>query len=190
GQATAASNDIAAGSDGDDYPTVKATLRTAARALNVAPFDVAERVQAMLADAESLSEQVSQVADSGELSADTLLEKAEQVAGAAVIIAETPGANPNIMRQIIDQIRQKVSPVAVLLAAPQGDSKVIVVAGLSRDLVENGASAGKWVGEVAKVMGGGGGGKPDMAQAGGKQPEKLADALQVALQTIQEQITA
>jgi len=190
GQATAASNDIAAGSDGDDYPTVKATLRTAARALNVAPFDVAERVQAMLADAESLSEQISQVADSGELSADTLLEKAEQVAGAAVIIAETPGANPNIIRQLIDQIRQKVSPVAVLLAAPQGDSKVIVVAGLSRDLVENGASAGKWVGEVAKVMGGGGGGKPDMAQAGGKQPEKLADALQVALQTIQEQITA
>ena len=183
-------SDQAAANDQHDYATVKAALRAAARALNVAPFDVAERVQAMLADAETLREQINKLADSGDLSADSLLEKAEQVVGATVIIAETPGANPNIMRQIIDQLRKKVSPVAVLLAAPQGDSKVIVVAGLSRDLVDRGASAGKWVGDVAKVMGGGGGGKPDMAQAGGKHPEKLAEALQVALQTIQDQVTA
>ena len=59
----------------------------------------------------------------------------------------------------------------------EGEGKVVLVAGVSRDLVEKGVSAGNWVRDVAPVVGGGGGGKPDLAQAGGKQPEKLPDAL-------------
>ena len=81
------------------------------------------------------------------------------------------------MRQLIDQIRKKASPSAVFLATTEGDSKVVLVAGVSRDLVDQGVSAGNWVRDVAPVVGGGGGGKPDLAQAGGKHPEKLADAL-------------
>jgi alanyl-tRNA synthetase len=81
------------------------------------------------------------------------------------------------MRQLIDQIRKKASPSAVFLATTEGENKVVLVAGVSRDLVEKGLSAGNWVRDVAPVVGGGGGGKPDLAQAGGKHPEKLADAL-------------
>ena len=55
--------------------------------------------------------------------------------------------------------------------------KVVLVAGVSRDLVEKGVSAGNWVRDVAPIVGGGGGGKADLAQAGGKQPEKLPEAL-------------
>ena len=63
-----------------------------------------------------------------------------------------------------------------------------LVAGVSRDLVARGLSAGNWVREVAPVVGGGGGGRPDMAQAGGKQPDKLPQALEKARQTIEAEL--
>jgi alanyl-tRNA synthetase len=94
-----------------------------------------------------------------------------------VVVAEAPGANANLMRQLIDQIRKKTSPTAIFLATTEGPDKVVLVAGVSRELVEKGISAGNWVRDVAPVVGGGGGGKPDLAQAGGKQPEKLPEAL-------------
>jgi alanyl-tRNA synthetase len=92
-------------------------------------------------------------------------------------VAEAPSANVNLLRQLIDQIRKKASPSAVFLATTEGDNKVILVAGVSRELVAQGVSAGNWVRDVAPIVGGGGGGKPDLAQAGGKQPEKLPEAL-------------
>ena len=61
-----------------------------------------------------------------------------------------------------------------------GTDKVTLLAGLSKDLVDRGLSAGNWVKNVAPEVGGGGGGRPDMAQAGGKQPEKLDAALSAA----------
>ena len=95
-------------------------------------------------------------------------------------------SNPNLMRQLIDQVRKKQSPVAVLLATAQGDDKVILVAGVSNELIEKGIRAGDWVKEVAPVVGGGGGGKPDMAQAGGKDPSKIGDALEAAKKFMDE----
>jgi alanyl-tRNA synthetase len=81
------------------------------------------------------------------------------------------------MRQLIDQIRKKTSPTAIFLAAAEGPDKVVLVAGVSPELVAKGISAGNWVRDVAPIVGGGGGGKPDLAQAGGKQPDKLPEAL-------------
>jgi alanyl-tRNA synthetase len=92
------------------------------------------------------------------------------------------------MRGLIDQVRKTSSPCAVLLASSESESKVTLVAGISRDLVDRGLSAGNWVREVAPVVGGGGGGRPDMAQAGGKQPDKLPEALEKARQTIEAKL--
>ena len=78
--------------------------------------------------------------------------------------------------------------LAVLLAAREGDQKVILVAGVSREMVEQGISAGQWVRQVAPTVGGGGGGKPDMAQAGGKQPDKLPEALDQAQSAIRQML--
>ena len=80
------------------------------------------------------------------------------------------------MRQLIDQLRKKASPVAVLLASRE-DDKVTLIAGISRDLEERGLNAGDWIRSAAEVVGGSGGGRPDMAQAGGRHPEKLPEAL-------------
>ena len=83
------------------------------------------------------------------------------------------------MRQQVDRLRQKaVSAVVVIGWADDG--KVQLLAAVTEDLVKKGLHAGKLVGQVAKVVGGGGGGKPTMAQAGGKEPAKLGEALQLA----------
>ncbi len=112
------------------------------------------------------------------------------VDGVHVVVCETPGANPNLMRQWIDQIRKKTDQAAIFLAAVQGEDKVLLVAGLSRTLVDRGLSAGNWVKDVAAVVGGGGGGRPDLAQAGGKQPEQLPAALEKARVLIREMLRA
>ena len=104
------------------------------------------------------------------------------------IDAAYKGANPGLMRQLIDQIRNTVEPSAVLLLAAQGEGKVVLVAGSSRGLVEQGANAGNWVREVAPVVGGGGGGKPDMAQAGGKDASKIPSALEKATEIITQML--
>jgi alanyl-tRNA synthetase len=170
------------------YAQVKAALREAARTLNVSPFDVPNRIEALSADVEQLEQQLAERASAGELTADGLIERAEDMGGVNVIVAEAPGANPNLMRQLIDQCRRKIASCAVLLATKMGEDKVTIVAGVTRDIAGKQVHAGNWVRDVAKVVGGGGGGKPDMAQAGGKQPEKLPQALEEAKKLVREML--
>ena len=115
-----------------------------------------------------------------------LIAEAADLGGVKVVIAEVPGG-PNELRQAIDQLRRKAAPVAVLLANRQEEErKVTLIAALSRDLVERGLDAVKWVRATARVVDGGGGGRPDMAQAGGKLPEKLPEALEAARSEIEK----
>lgn len=172
------------------YQQAKITLTEAGRLLSVAPLAVPERVESLLSEVESMKRQLAERDAAGPLSADKLLESATKIGATTVVVAETPGAPQNLMRQLIDQLRAKEDSVAVLLAAREGDEKVTLIAGISKDLQQAKVSAGKWIGPVAKTLGGGGGGRPDMAQAGGKQPEKLPEALEVALKTIKEMIDA
>ncbi|NOY29987.1 MAG: alanine--tRNA ligase [Planctomycetes bacterium] len=168
----------------------KAILAETAQMLSVAPLAVTERINAICDEVFSLHEKLEQRAAAGPITADSLLEQAVTVAGYTVVVAEAPTAEANLMRQLIDQIRQKSGSSAVLLASTEGDTKVTLVAGVSKDLQERGAHAGNWVRPVAQAMGGNGGGRPDMAQAGGKQPAKLAEALEIARQTIAEMLGA
>ena len=135
-----------------------------------------------------LQSQLAEREHSGVLSPKTLLENAEKVNAVSLVITQTPATGPNLMRQWIDRLRKTASPCAVMLGTSEGDDKVVLVAGLSRDLVEKGISAGNWVKDIAPLVGGGGGGKPDMAQAGGKQPEQLSIALEQAKHWMREQL--
>jgi alanyl-tRNA synthetase len=171
-----------------DYATARGLLRDTARTLNVSPFEVADRITAMLEERSRLLEDLGRLSAGGECSADDLMAKAEAVGDALLIVAETPGANSNMMRGWIDQLRKSNStPIAVLLAAIQ-DDKVLLVGGLSHALVERGLSAGNWVGDTAKLVGGGGGGRPDMAQAGGKDPDKLPMAIEQATAAMKKKL--
>ncbi|MBT6846267.1 MAG: alanine--tRNA ligase, partial [Planctomycetaceae bacterium] len=171
-----------------NYQQVRSALRHCARLLNVAVVDLMSRVEAMLQECDRLKEEIEQQATSEDLSADSLLEQGEEIDGAMVVVADIGGANPNLMRQLIDQIRKKTERSAIMLLGAQGDSKVVLVAGVSRELVAEGINAGDWVREVAPVVGGGGGGKPDMAQAGGKDPSQIGAAVEKARQVLLEMI--
>jgi alanyl-tRNA synthetase len=143
----------------------------------------------IIADRKKLVQELKAATAGGKLSADDLMGQGETVDGSLMIVANTPGANPNIMRGWIDQIRKKSeTPTAILLASVQGGDKVLLVGGLSKDLVDRGLKAGDWVGAAASVVGGGGGGRPDMAQAGGKDPSKLPDALEAAKESMRSQL--
>ena len=173
-----------------DFSDIKSALRDAARRLNVAPLETPHRVATLLAEVQSLTRQLADMGQSSSPSAESLLDSAETVDGVTVIVSQVENANPNTLRQLIDQIRKETENCAVMLATSPATDKVVLVAGLTRNLVSDGLSAGDWVRDVAPVVGGGGGGKPDMAQAGGKQPEKLTEALEVARAKIRDGITA
>jgi len=104
-----------------------------------------------------------------------------------IIVTTIDGADANALRTAMDVIRKKQPEAALLLGAVNGD-KVSFVAAVPKMLVEQGLKAGDWVREVAKVAGGGGGGRPDMAQAGGKDPAKLEEALEVGRTFAQNQL--
>lgn len=168
------------------YEQIKQALSEAGRLLSVSALDVPQRLRALISDVAALEKQLAERSAAGPLSGDRLLESAEKVAGVTVIVTELPGVDPNLMRQLIDQVRSKSSPSAVLLATRQGEDKVTLVAGISKDLQARKLSAGEWIRPVAAAVGGGGGGRPDLAQAGGKVPSKLPEALQIAKTTIRD----
>ncbi|MGI9494471.1 MAG: alanine--tRNA ligase [Mariniblastus sp.] len=167
-----------------DYFELRSIMRHTARALNVPVLQVAERVHAMLQEVGSLEEELERLSEASNVDVDELIAAAEVVGDVRVIAHQLPNANRGLMVQLIDQIRKKTNPAAILLASSSGDSEVMLSAGMTRDLVERGFSAGNWIREVAAVVDGRGGGKPDLAQAGGKNPAKIEEALQTALDLI------
>jgi alanyl-tRNA synthetase len=154
-------------------------LTEAALALRVPMAEVPHRVAALAKEIRDLKKKLSAGPKAGGVTADSLIEEAEKIAGATVIIADTPGVEAGGMRELIDLVRRKISPAAIMLIGAAED-KVTIVAGLTRDLVDRGLSAGEWIKPAAEAVGGRGGGKPDMAQAGGKLPDKVPDALAAA----------
>ena len=108
--------------------------------------------------------------------AEDLFDKAEEVGGVKIIARATDLTNRETLREFIDRLRGKGRSVAILLGSAT-DGKVSLTAAVSKDLVARGISASDCVRTAAKIVGGGGGGRPDLAEAGGKHPEKLADAI-------------
>ena len=93
-----------------------------------------------------------------------------------MLVAKVQATDMNNLRAMADDLKQKLDPVIIVLGSAQGD-KVNLIAGVTKDYIDKGFHAGKLIKEVATRCGGGGGGRPDMAQAGGKDPEKLDAAL-------------
>jgi alanyl-tRNA synthetase len=116
--------------------------------------------------------------DVAEISAK-LLGDAPKLGPGKLVVGEVAGATPEQLLSVTDSLKKKAGSYAVLLGSAV-DGKVSFVAAVSDDLIAQGLKAGDWIREAAKATGGGGGGRPQLAQAGGKDPAKLPDALQVA----------
>jgi alanyl-tRNA synthetase len=115
-----------------------------------------------------------------------LADQAREIDGLKVLAARLDGADPKSLRDTVDQLKNKLGSAAVVLATVDGD-KISLVAGVSKDSTDR-LKAGELVNMVAQQVGGKGGGRPDMAQAGGSQPEALEAALASVPDWVREQL--
>ncbi|HWE35540.1 MAG TPA: alanine--tRNA ligase [Isosphaeraceae bacterium] len=165
-------------------------LAEVAAALRVPAGQAAGRVAALFEEVKALKKQATQRRRESGTSPEDLLNDAPEIGGARVIVASFPSETPDELRQRIDVLRRKAEAGLAVLLASAADDKVNLAAGLTPDLVARGLHAGQWLKDVAPVVGGGGGGRPDMAQAGGKDPSKLPDALARALDHVRARLGA
>jgi alanyl-tRNA synthetase len=112
------------------------------------------------------------------LRTESLLGQVEEINGVKVLVARVPSSRIEILREMADFIRDKLKSV-ILVLGTISEERPVFLAAVTPDLVSRGYDAGRIVREVAKVAGGGGGGKPNLAQAGGKYKEKLDEALRL-----------
>jgi alanyl-tRNA synthetase len=110
--------------------------------------------------------------------AEKLATEAPQVGTTRLIVHRAEGISREALKELVDHCRAKSDSAAVLVGMAVEDDKVALIAGLTKDLVAKGIKASDIVKAAAKVAGGGGGGRPDLAEAGGRFPEKLDEALE------------
>jgi alanyl-tRNA synthetase len=116
-----------------------------------------------------------------------LLEKSEKVNGSSIITGALSNGTAKDGRAAVDMLKKKAGSAGVLLGFAD-DGKVMLVCGVTDDLIEKGLKAGDIVKEIAPIVGGGGGGRPQMAQAGGKNPDKLNEAVTKAAELMKQKL--
>ncbi|WP_449537078.1 alanine--tRNA ligase [Ferdinandcohnia sp. Marseille-Q9671] len=153
-------------------------LQETASLLKTKPAEVPSRIEALQNEIRVLSrENESLSAKLGNIEAGSLVQKAKDINGTTVLYSKVNAQDMNNLRGMVDDLKQKLGSAVIVLGSVNED-KVNLTAGVTKDLIEKGFHAGKLIKEVATRCGGGGGGRPDMAQAGGKNPEQLDSALQ------------
>lgn len=162
-------------------------LQQTAGLLKTSPGEVVERVEKMLAQQKELERELEALKASmtTKRSAD-LLEQAEDLDGIKLLIARVDADNPRVLREMNDQFKDRLESGIMVLGAARED-KVYLLVGVTPDLTGR-AHAGQLIAEIAKAVGGSGGGRPDMAQAGGTRPEKLDEALKLARKLIRDRL--
>ncbi|TGV22788.1 alanine--tRNA ligase, partial [Mesorhizobium sp. M00.F.Ca.ET.186.01.1.1] len=122
----------------------------------------------------------------GNIEAASLTDQLKQVDGMNVLAARVSASDMDNLRGMVDELKNKLGSAVIVLGSVDGE-KVNLVAGVTKDLMDQGVHAGKIIKEVATRCGGGGGGRPDMAQAGGKDPSKLQEALDAVVELVKSQ---
>ncbi|MBK7896115.1 MAG: alanine--tRNA ligase [Anaerolineaceae bacterium] len=145
--------------------------------LNVPVSELETRIEALQAEQKAAQKRIEQMQQKlAVFQFDSILAQTQEVAGVKLLTAQVEGVDVDGLRQMADRFRDVVgSGTAVLATVNSG--KPIIIAAVTKDLIARGLKAGDIVRDVAKMVGGGGGGRPDMAQAGGKDAAKLPEAL-------------
>jgi alanyl-tRNA synthetase len=166
---------------------LEATVNQVAGTLKAAPTELQGRMVQVLEQVRSLEKEVAQL--KGKLASsqgDELIAQAVDVKGIKVLAARLDGADAKTLRDTMDKLKDKLKSAAIVLAAVEG-GKVQIAAGVTSDHMGK-VKAGELVNFVAQQVGGKGGGKPDMAMAGGTDPSKLPAALQSVQAWVAERV--
>jgi len=152
------------------------TLFDAAGALKAQPQEINQKITQVLDNVKSLEKELARLKSKlAAAQGDDLGASAVEVKGAKVLAAEIDGADAKALRETLDKLKDKLGSAAIVLASREG-GKVTLIAGVTADLTDR-VKAGELVNHVATQCGGKGGGRPDMAQAGGTLPDNLPKAL-------------
>jgi alanyl-tRNA synthetase len=151
----------------------------------VKPEEIPDRITTLQNELKAVQKQLDAAkAQLALAKADELLAQAETIGDFALLVAEMPGVDATALSAAAEQLQQKLKNGAVLLASVPEAGKVSLVAAFSPAVNQKGLQAGQFIGEIAKLCGGGGGGRPNLAQAGGRDASKLPEALATAKQKL------
>jgi alanyl-tRNA synthetase len=158
--------------------------------LRVPPDQLGRAVRDLYVELQSAQKESARLrAELARQQTDRLAQNAVRVSDVAVVSAEVAGADLQTLREMSDWLREELGPSVVVLATAI-DGKPQMIAAVTDDLVRRGAHAGDLVKAVAKMVGGGGGGKASLAQAGGRDLARLGDALAQVPDLVARQLAA
>lgn len=170
------------------YNNQESLLIESAQLLKSAPTDLPAKVEGLLKDMKTQEKEIQQLKSkmTGNI-VDELLNTREEIGGIPTIIVRQDELDMDGLRKLGDQLKNKLGSGLIILATGK-KGKVNFVVMATKDILQKGIHAGKLIGQIAKIAGGGGGGREDMAQAGGKDIDKLPEALQRAREFILQQV--
>ena len=169
------------------YEEAEQQLHEAAKTAKTTPAALNGRIQSLLDELKALHAENEKL--KSKLAKDSLgdvMSQVKEVNGFKVLAARVEGVDMNGMRNLGDQLKDKLGEGVVVLACEQ-EGKVNLMAAVTEAAQKKGAHAGNLIKAIAGLVGGGGGGRPNMAQAGGKNPAGIEDALKKAVETVEEQ---
>ena len=170
------------------YQEQEETLLEAAKLLKATPNVVCEKIGHLLTEIKTLqSENEALKSKAAKDALGDVMNQVQEIKGVKVLAAKVEGVDMNGLRELGDQLKEKLGEGVVLLASVT-DGKVSLMATATDQAMKAGAHAGNLIKAIASIVGGGGGGRPNMAQAGGKNPAGVDEAIQKAAEVIAEQI--
>lgn len=170
------------------YQAQEDEIKEICRLVKSTPDKLLSRLEQLLAEQKETAKELEKLkAKMAGGAADEMLNSKVEIGGVTVLAAEVKDMDGNALRTMGDQLKQKLGSGVVVLASGK-DGKVNLMAMATDDVVKKGVHAGNIIKAAAAVCGGGGGGRPNMAQAGGKDPSKIADALEKAKAIVAEQL--
>ncbi len=170
----------------DYFNAVEKELKSIAAVLRVTPTDAVKRVEQLNKNLREKDKEIETLkSKASQATSEDIISQAVTVGDVKTLIAVVSSPDTNTLRQNAEMLRDKLGSSVVLLGAVIGD-RVAFVCFVSKELVPRGLHAGNIVALAAKVTGGGGGGRPDMAQAGGKEVDKLEMAMEEARKMVEK----
>jgi alanyl-tRNA synthetase len=161
-------------------------LSKSANLINADIKEIPEKIDKMKDNIKELEKEVRSLKDQIAHSKSTdIMDQLKEVNGVNLLTHKLEDVDNNALRKMADELQNKIESGIIVLASAL-DEKVLFVAKITSDLVDQGYNAGDIIGQVAQVAGGGGGGRPNMAQAGGSRVDKIDEALEKAEQIVKE----
>lgn len=170
------------------FAELEKTINDAANAVKSSPAELVNRLNAMMKELKSLQSEVTSLKSKAAQGAlGDVMDQVVEVKGVKLLATKLSGADMNSLRDLGDQLKGKLGEGVIVLASDQ-DGKVNLVAMATDDAMKKGAHAGNLIKGIAALVGGGGGGRPNMAQAGGKNPAGIDACLEEAKKVLESQL--